>query len=214
MMLQATHAQCRVSLDAALEAHTQVLRSGQPGMCSLNHPAVTPEPVIALDALVGDPLPNATTLQMVATVMKVVTLVDVQPFVPALWPPQQVSDSGRVVDGLFEGHRARLVGSREAEHQRDARSVGHEMALAAELAPVGGVGARVRTKWGRGHAGPIDASTAEIKASCASHSASSIQVQLMPHLCNLPLAQPEPGGHAAAKAQFVWQVLPGDAHAQ
>jgi hypothetical protein len=43
------------------------------------------------------------------------------------------------------------VGPCDAEHQRDACPVGHDVAFAAELAAVGRVGARVRTPRGWPH---------------------------------------------------------------
>ena len=137
-----------MSLDAALEAHTQLAKCRQPGMRSLHHPAMTPEPVIALDAPAGDAVLNATALEMVAAAMEVVALVGVQALGPASWPARQAPDSGQVVDELFEDDRVVQVGSCDAEHQRDARPVGHDVAFAAELAAVGRVGARVRTPRG------------------------------------------------------------------
>jgi hypothetical protein len=67
---------------------------------------------------------------------------------------------------------------------------------------------------GAGDAGPIDARAAEIEAACASQLGQQHQVQLVPHPRGLPLAQPAPARHAAAKTQFLGQVLPGDACAQ
>ena len=143
-----------MSLDAALEAHTQLAECCQPGVRSLDHPAVAPEPVMALDAPAGDAVLNATALEMVAAAMEVVALVGLQALGPASWPARQAPDSGQVVDELFEDDRVVPVGSRDAEHQRDASSVGHDVALAAELAPVSGVGARVRAPRGLGTLAP------------------------------------------------------------
>ncbi len=137
-----------MSLDTALEAHSQFAECCQPGVRSLHHPAMTPEAVIALDAPAGDAVLNATALEMVAAAMEVVALVGMQSFGPAPWPARQTPDSGQVVDELFEDDRVVPVGSRDAKHQRDARSVGHDVAFAAELATVGRVGARVRAPRG------------------------------------------------------------------
>ena len=60
-----------MSLDTALEAHSQFAECCQPGVRSLHHPAMTPEAVIALDAPAGDAVLNATTLEMVATTVEV-----------------------------------------------------------------------------------------------------------------------------------------------
>ncbi len=80
-----------MSLDAALEAHTQLAECCQPSVRSLDHPAMTPEPVVALDAPAGDAVLNATALEMVAAAMEVVALVSVQALGPASWPARQLA---------------------------------------------------------------------------------------------------------------------------
>lgn len=67
---------------------------------------------------------------------------------------------------------------------------------------------------GAGHAGPIDARATEVKTPCAPQLSQQRQMQLVPHACGLPLAQPAPARHAAAKAQFLRQILPSNACAQ
>jgi hypothetical protein len=173
-----------MSLDAALEAHSQLAKCCQPGMCSLDHPGVAPEPVIALDAPAGDTVLNATALGMVAAPMEVVALVDVQALGPASWPARQAPYSGQVVDELFEDDRVVPVGSRDAEHQRDACSVGHDVAFAAELAAVGRVGARVRTLRGLGTLAPSMLARLKSKRPAPRSSASSIRCSW----CHTPAA--------------------------
>jgi hypothetical protein len=58
-------------------------------MRSLDHPAVAPEPVIALDALAGDTVLNATALEMLATVMEVVALVGMKLLKSTPWTAQR-----------------------------------------------------------------------------------------------------------------------------
>jgi hypothetical protein len=60
-----------MGLDAALESHAQLAKSCQLGMRSLDHPAVAPELVVALDAPTGDAVLNATALEMFAAAMEV-----------------------------------------------------------------------------------------------------------------------------------------------
>ena len=164
-----------MSLDAALEAHTQLAKCRQPGMRSLHHPAMTPEPVIALDAPASNAILNPTALEMLTTAMEVVSLVGMQPLRPTSWPARQASDSRQVVDELFEDDRVVPVGSRDAEHQRDASSVGHDVALAAELAPVSGVGARVRAPRGLGTLAPSMLARLKSRRPAPRSSASSIR---------------------------------------
>ena len=106
-----------MSLDASLEAHTQLAECCQPSVRSLDHPAVAPEPVIALDAPASDAVLNAMALEMVAAAMEVVALVSVHALGPASWPARQAPNSGQVVDELFEDDRVVPVGSRDTERQ-------------------------------------------------------------------------------------------------
>lgn len=43
-----------MNVDAALKASTQLAEGSQPGVRALDHPAMTPEPIIALDAAPGN----------------------------------------------------------------------------------------------------------------------------------------------------------------
>ncbi|MNY70040.1 hypothetical protein D3C86_2080900 [compost metagenome] len=43
-----------MNIDAVLKASAQLAEGSQPGVRALDHPAITPEPVIALDAASGN----------------------------------------------------------------------------------------------------------------------------------------------------------------
>ena len=164
-----------MGLDAALEAHSQLAKCCQPGVRSLDHPAVAPEPVVALDAPTGDAVLDTAPLQMFATAMEVITLVSVQPLGPASRSARQSSNGGQVVDEFLEDHGVVPVGPRDAEHERDARSIGHNVALAAELAAVGRVGARVRTPRGLGTLAPSMLARLKSRRPAPRSSASSVR---------------------------------------
>jgi hypothetical protein len=73
---------------------------------------------------------------------------------PSQWPAALAAHVWQRIHQLFEDHRIVTVGSSNAEDQRDALAVREEVALAAEFAPVRGVGACVRTPRGLGTLAP------------------------------------------------------------
>ena len=143
-----------MNVDATLESGAQLAEGCQPRVRALDHPAVAPEPIIALDASAGDAILDPAAFEMGAASRKVVTLVRMQfPGPPArLASPAAHRRQG--VDQFLEDHRVVAVGPGDAEDQRDALAVRDEVAFAAEFAPVRGVGPRVRAPRGLGTLAP------------------------------------------------------------
>ena len=137
-----------MSLGTALEADAQLAEGCQPGVRALHNPAVTAQTVIAFDAPAGDAALDASLSEMSAAARKVVALVRMQFVGPAARSAALASDCGDGVNEFLEHHRVMPVGARDTEHQWDALPVRDEVALAAELAPVGRVGSRVRAPRG------------------------------------------------------------------
>lgn len=75
-----------MNVDAALKANTQLAEGGQPGVRSLDHPAMTPEPVVAFDAAPGNTRRDAQLAQVGAATGKVIALVGMQLVRPASGP--------------------------------------------------------------------------------------------------------------------------------
>lgn len=67
-----------MSLDGALEPDAQLAEGGQPSVCSFDHPAVAPQPVIAFDTPPCDAALDASSPEVPATACKVVALVGMQ----------------------------------------------------------------------------------------------------------------------------------------
>jgi len=132
-----------MNVDAALEASPQLAECSQPGVRALDHPAMTPKPIIALDAAPGNTRPDAQLAQVGAATGKVIALVGMQLVRPASGPTATAAHHRQGIDQLLEHHRVMPVGARDAENQRDALAVRDDVALAAELAPVRRVGAGV-----------------------------------------------------------------------
>lgn len=137
-----------MSLGAAFEADAQLAEGCQPGVRSLHHPAMAPQPVVALDAPAGDAALDTSSPEMFPTAREVVALVGMQLVGPTARSAALAGDLGHGIHEFLEHHRVMPVGTRDAEHQRDALPVRDEMALAAELASVGRVGPRVRAPRG------------------------------------------------------------------
>ena len=107
--------------------------------------AVAAEPVVALDAAAGDAIFDAAQLPMRTTACEVIALVCMQLGWPAAWPSRLASDSRQRVYQRLEDHRVVAVGTSDAEHERDAVDVRHEVALHSEPAAVRRVGPGVQT---------------------------------------------------------------------
>jgi hypothetical protein len=53
-----------MNVDASLKASAQLAEGAQPSMGALNHPAMAPEAVIALDPLAGDAIPDSSAFEV------------------------------------------------------------------------------------------------------------------------------------------------------
>jgi hypothetical protein len=143
-----------MSMDAALEANAQLAESGKPGMCTLDDPSMTAEPIVALDASACNPVLDAAQLEMLSAARVVIPFVGMQLVRPAARPAALACNRRQRVDQFFEDHRVMPVGSGDTEHQRDTLPVRDEVAFAAELAAVRRVGACVRAPRGLGTVEP------------------------------------------------------------
>ena len=143
-----------MNVDATLEAGAQLAEGSQPGVSALDHPALAPEPIIVFDASAGDAILDPAAFEMGTASRVVVTLVRMQFPGPSTQPAPLATHRRQGVDQLLEDHRIVAIGPGDAEDQRDALAVRDEVALAAELAPVRGVGPRVRPPRGLGTLAP------------------------------------------------------------
>lgn len=143
-----------MNVDATLETGAQLAR--KPGMRALDHPAVAPEPVIALDALAGDAILDTSVLEVGTASRIVVALVRMQLVRPAARPAALATHRWQCVNQLLKHHSIVEIGARDTEHQRDALAIRDEVVLAAKFPPVRGVGARVWAPPGAGHAGAAE----------------------------------------------------------
>ena len=84
-----------MNVDATPETGAQLAKGRQPGMRALDHPAVAPEPVIALDALAGDAILDASVLEVGTASRIVVALVRMQLVGPAARPARFSAHSRR-----------------------------------------------------------------------------------------------------------------------
>ena len=116
----------------------------------VHDPTMAAQSIVALDAPAGDAIDDAPAPEVRPAARKVVALVRMQLARPAARSAALSSHIGQGIDQLLEDHRVVPVGAGDAEHQRDALAVRDEVALAAEFAPVGRVGARVRAPRGLG----------------------------------------------------------------
>jgi len=114
------------------DGQATVLR--QPRECPLHHPAMPPQPVIALDPLACDAALDAPSPQELPAAGDVVALVGMQ-LLRSLTPPSTRRLDGRDgTDEPLKEHRVMPVGATQEADERDAPSVDNKMALRARFA--------------------------------------------------------------------------------
>lgn len=139
-----------MSVDTSLESNAQLAEGSEPGISAFDNPSMAPEPIVALDTPAGNAIDDASVLQMSAATREVVALVRMQLVRPAPWPADPTGHRRQGIGQLLEDHRIVPVGTSDTERQRDTLAVCDDVALAAELSSVSGVGARVRAPRGLG----------------------------------------------------------------
>lgn len=143
-----------MNVNATLEAGAQLAEGSQPGMSALDHPAVPPEPIVALDAPAGDAILDPSAFEMSMASRVVVALVRMQLLGPSARPASLATHRRQGVYQFIKHHRIVTVGAGDTEDQRNALTVRDDVALAAELASVRGVGPRVWAPRGLGTLAP------------------------------------------------------------
>lgn len=173
-----------MNVDAALEAGAQLAKGRQPSMRTLNHPAMAPEPIIALDSSAGNTILNATAFKVSAAPSEVVALVRMQLLGPLARPAALAAHRWQCINQILEHHRVMAVGPGDAKDQRDALAVREDVALAAEFSPVRGVGPRVRAPRGLGTLAPSTLARLKSSLSALRSSASNARCRR----CHTPAA--------------------------
>ena len=126
-----------VDVAAPLVADGQATEAVEPSVGPLDDPAVTPEPLAALDAFAGDARYDPARPTLLAPRPGIVGLVCVQLAGPPAWSPAPSISQGRDgVEGLGHHHAVVPVGPAQAEAERRAARIGDEVALRTRLAPV------------------------------------------------------------------------------
>lgn len=98
-----------MNVDSALKASTQLAEGSQPGMRALDHPAMVPKPVVALDATASNACRDAQLAQVSAAAREVVALVRMQFAWPAARPAALSSHVWQGIYQLLEHHRVMAV---------------------------------------------------------------------------------------------------------
>lgn len=134
-----------MDVDAAFKADAQFAHACEPGMRALDDPAMTAQPVVALDSLACDSRNDAALLEEGATAVDVVSLIGVQFVWPTSPAPWFATNWRQGIDQLVEHDRVVPIGAADAHCQRHAVAVHDQMPFAAEFAAIGrvwpGVGA-------------------------------------------------------------------------
>lgn len=200
-----------MDVQPALKTHAQLAETGEPGVGSLDHPAMPSQSILAFDALAGNPCRDTSFSQVMLAPHVIVAFVGMQLTGPLSWPTIQSRYRRDCIQRAFERHRIVPVRSRDRNGQRDASCIYDDMAFAAEFSPVSRVGAGFLAPSGARYAGPINTGTTPINLVVLTQPLQKGQMQLRPNAGGLPITQPPPARHPAAKAQFLRQLLPRNA---
>ncbi len=162
-----------MDINAALKAGSQLAEGSQPRMGALDHPAVAPEPIIVLNTSAGNTVLDTPALEVRAAAGKVVAFVGMQLVGPAPRPAWLATHGRQGIDQFLKDHRTMAVGSGDAKRQRDALAVCDDVALAAEFAPVRGIGPCMQAPRGLGTLAPSIQARLKSSLSALRNSASS-----------------------------------------
>ena len=122
-----------------LVAHAQPTKAEQPGKRALHHPAVPPKPLGGVNPAASNAWGDAASVQGTADLRRVVGLVGMELGRALLRTPGSPTrpDDGRdAVNECYQLGRIVGVGRGEADCQRDAVAIDHQVVLGARLAPV------------------------------------------------------------------------------
>lgn len=125
-----------VDVEPALVADGEAAEAVDPGECALDDPPVLAQPLAALDATARNPVFDPAPEAGAAAAAMIIGLVGVQLVWPATRPARLASDGRDRVEQVLEGPAVVSVGAAQQEGERDAASVGDEVALGARLAAV------------------------------------------------------------------------------
>ncbi|PXW28331.1 hypothetical protein SAMN05445871_3952 [Paraburkholderia caballeronis] len=130
-----------MNVETTLETNAQFAETGKPGVGALDHPAMSPELLLAFYTATRDTGRDATLSQVTPTASKVITLVRMQ-FARALTGLAiQARHCWNRIDCGLERHRVVPVGAGDRDSQRNASCVYDDVPFRPELSPVRRVGA-------------------------------------------------------------------------
>lgn len=126
---------------AALVADGQPPEAAEPSQGALDHPAMPSQALAALDAAPGDPVGDVSPAQGTMTARQIVSFIGVELGWALAGPSPALADRRHGIDQLVEDAAVVDICRRDPESERDAPSIGEEMALAAGSAAIGRIGA-------------------------------------------------------------------------
>src|ERR1051325_11366463 len=121
---------------AAFVADDDPAISGKPGQAALDHPAVSPQPLGAVDPAPCDPRLDGAPAQRLSALREVIALIGMELGRPSLRSANTVTDRRHSIDHRRKELAIVAIGRAEPDGERDAIAVHNDVALASWLAPV------------------------------------------------------------------------------
>src|SRR5215210_1981247 len=122
---------------AAFVADDDPAISGEPGQAPLDHPAVSPKTLGAVDPAPCDPRLDGAPAQRLSPLREVIALIGMELGRPSLRSADAVTDWRHSIDHRRKELAIVAIGWAEPDGERDAVAVHNEVALASWLAPAG-----------------------------------------------------------------------------
>ena len=166
--------------------------------CALYNPAMLAWLFAALDTSPGNPAGNASSPEIGTAALVVVAFVRMQLRRPLACPPRQARNGWNRIHALLKTSWSRAAGTTNEDRQRDASGIYNEVALAAKLASVRGVGARFLAPRGLGTEEPSMLARLQSIWSCSRRRTSMAwckRCQTLPDAISIPVTQAPPAGH-------------------
>lgn len=129
-----------VNIEPVFVADAQAPHAGKPCQGAFNDPPVAAQPFATFHASAGNSGLDAALAASLATALGVIRFVGVQLVRPLARPASSAFDSRYPIEQLGQRHTVMHIGTREHESQRQAITVGQQVALCARLASVCRVG--------------------------------------------------------------------------
>lgn len=129
-----------MNIKASLEPNPELAEPREPGMGTLDHPTMPPEPLATFDTATSNAGLDAALSQITPATREVISFVGVQFGRPLAGLTIQAWHGWNGIEHGLERHRIVSIGTRDRDGQRNAACIYDDVSFRSELAAIGRVG--------------------------------------------------------------------------